>query len=75
MIARAIADFTMAIEINPRFVLAYFNRGEDRFVLGDLRGAMTDFDNAIEIDPQFEDAYYYRASAKTRLLEIIPSDC
>src|SRR6267378_173670 len=47
----AIADFTKAIEIDPRAADAYMARGDARKNKGDLDGAITDYTKAIEIDP------------------------
>src|SRR5436190_408696 len=47
----AIADCTKAIELNPRFVPAYYNRGVARASKGDLDGAIADCTKVIELDP------------------------
>ncbi|UCH19601.1 MAG: tetratricopeptide repeat protein, partial [Deltaproteobacteria bacterium] len=58
---KAISDCKKAIEINPRFVLAYNNRG---FAYSEGKGqydkAISDFDKAIEINPRFAPAYNNR---------------
>ena len=53
----ALADYNRAIQLNPRYALAYVNRGVIRSALRDSRGASADFDRAIEIDPNYAQAY------------------
>ena len=61
----AIADYTRAIEINPQYADAYYNRGTIKGRdLGDTQGAIADFSKAIQIDPQDASAYYNRGIAK-----------
>ena len=60
----AIADFTKAIEINPRYAGAYYNRGEARFGKDDPSGAIADFTKAIEINPRFAKALLRRGNAR-----------
>ncbi len=43
----AIADFTNAIKLNPKFVEAYCYRGEAKEILNDYMGAMNDFNSAL----------------------------
>ena len=63
----AIADWTKAIEIYPKYALAYYNRGLARRKLGDLKGAIADYTKAIELNPKFYQAYTNRGIA----LEIV----
>jgi tetratricopeptide (TPR) repeat protein len=48
----AIADFTQAIQLDPKFAEAYKNRGDARVKLGDKQGALVDFNKAIELNPK-----------------------
>ncbi len=57
----AIADYTTAINLNPRLVLAYNNRGNLRQHLGDWDGAIADFTTVLEINPQSPIAHNNRA--------------
>ena len=50
---RAIADYTKAIEIDPKFADAYYNRGLAYCYKQDYDRAITDYTKAIEIDPKF----------------------
>jgi protein O-mannosyl-transferase len=52
------------IEKYPRVYLAYENRGNAKYKLGDKQGALEDYDKAIEINPHSVIAYYNRGSAK-----------
>ncbi len=56
--------YDKAIELNPQFSEAYYNRGNARRASGDHQGAITDYDKAIELNPQFSGAYYNRGNAR-----------
>lgn len=51
----ALADFTKAIEIDPRYVLAYLDRGDLREKMQDLDGASADFTKVIDLKPAKSD--------------------
>jgi tetratricopeptide (TPR) repeat protein len=57
--ARAIADFTRAIALDPLGYDAYFRRGILRAVVGDTAGAIADYSEAMRLDPE-EPEYYIR---------------
>jgi tetratricopeptide (TPR) repeat protein len=63
----AIADYTKAIELNPKYGLAFYNRGVSKFALKDNSGAIADYTKAIEINPNDYDAYSNRGVAKKNL--------
>ena len=82
----AIADYTKAIEINPKYVDAYIWRGLAKHSKGDYDGAIADYTKAIEIDPKCAGAYINLGNAKyhkgdydaaiadyTRAIEINPT--
>ena len=49
----AIADYNKAIEINPQFAIAYYNRGLAKGIgLGDDQGACADFKKAASLGHQ-----------------------
>ena len=48
---RGIIEFNRAIELNPRFVLAYANRGLALLRQGKDAEAMKDFERVVELDP------------------------
>jgi tetratricopeptide (TPR) repeat protein len=41
-----------------------YNRGLDKALQGDFKGAIQDFDQALQINPQFAEAYYKRGVAR-----------
>ena len=60
---KAIADFTKAIELNPRHAEAYINRGLAYKNTGQYDQAISDCTKAIEINPRDAEAYNNRAIA------------
>jgi tetratricopeptide (TPR) repeat protein len=57
---RAIADYTKAIELDPKFARAYNNRGTVYGIKGDHDRAIADFAKAIGLDPKNANAYNNR---------------
>ncbi len=64
--SQAISDLTKAIEINPKFVQAYNNRGFAYAAQNNLTQAASDFTKAIEIDPKNADLYHSRGYIYTK---------
>jgi tetratricopeptide (TPR) repeat protein len=60
----AIADYTKAIELNPKDARAYSRRGRAKVSKGDYDAAVADCAKAIELDPRFAEAYKNRGIAK-----------
>lgn len=60
----AIADYTKAIQVNPRHEDAYFKRGVAKINLYDYYGAIADFTTVTEINPQNADAYFRMGALK-----------
>ncbi len=56
----AIGYFDMAIEIDPNYATAYFNRGTTYGDLSDYQQAIRDYDKAIELNPNLAEAYTNR---------------
>ena len=64
----AISDYTKAIEINPTYADAYYNRGNIKGrELKDNQSALLDFNKSLEIDPSNDQAYISRGVIKRRL--------
>src|SRR5262249_30212488 len=59
----AVADYSAALQHDPRFLLAYYNRGEILYERGDYEGAIADFSAMINIDPSLPAAYNHRGLA------------
>ncbi len=57
---KALSDFNKAIQLEPEFAVAYYNRAYVKCQLRDFNGAVKDYDNAIKSDPSFAEAYYNR---------------
>jgi tetratricopeptide (TPR) repeat protein len=70
----AIADYTKAIEIDPKSAVAFHGRGFSKGNLKDFRGAIEDLTKAFEIDPQNSSYYFFRGVSKIGL-EQIDSGC
>src|ERR1051325_11031464 len=60
---QAIAEFTKAIQANPKQSSFFANRGYAYFRLNKLTEATDDFSKAIELDPQNYAAYIGRGQA------------
>ncbi len=61
---KAIEYYDKAIELNPKFAAADYNRGVARMDSGDYQGAIADYDKAIELNPQSAEAYNNRGNAR-----------
>jgi len=60
-LTQAIADFTKAIELNPKYIEAYTDLGLLYAKKGNLPQALSYYSKAIEISPQNAPAYNNRA--------------
>jgi tetratricopeptide (TPR) repeat protein len=58
----ALADYNKAIDLDPKFVRGYYERGvlKER-KLNDPKGALADYDKAIDLDPNYVIAYNNRS--------------
>ena len=63
----AISDYTKAIDIDPNYSIAYFNRGFVKSKLKDYYGAISDYNKAIEHNPNHRNSYINRGIAKGNL--------
>jgi tetratricopeptide (TPR) repeat protein/serine/threonine protein kinase len=59
---QALADFNLAIQLDPKYAAAYYNRGNVYSKQGKLDQALADFNKAIELDPKDATNYLHRAS-------------
>lgn len=60
----AVADYSKAIELNPKHTEAYYNRGRAYSVKGDFAAAIADYSKVIELDAKHAGAYYNRGSGR-----------
>jgi tetratricopeptide (TPR) repeat protein len=60
---RAIADYSEAIRLDPKYVNAYYARAFVYHAKGDYDRAITDFNEALRLDPKYALAYYNRGLA------------
>jgi tetratricopeptide (TPR) repeat protein len=60
---RAIASFTEAIRLDPKYVPAYVNRGNIYKSKGDCDKAIADYNESIRLDPNHVPAYINRGLA------------
>lgn len=60
---QAISDFTRAIELNPKFGIAYYHRAYAHFEQLQWDKAIADYTRVIELEPKFELAYNERGNA------------
>jgi tetratricopeptide (TPR) repeat protein len=74
---KALEDGDRAIELNPRFVDAYFRRGLTYAELGDLELSMLDYGTAIDINPQYVNAYIQRSWIyfRQKKYQLAKADC
>ena len=63
--AESLADFDKAIELDPKFVKPYFNRGVRKADDSDYDGAIADFTKVIELEPNNITALQQRSNAFT----------
>ena len=63
----AIADYDIAIRLNPDYADAYNNRGNAKHKIGQHNPSIADYDMAIRLNPDYADAYNNRGKAKHKL--------
>ena len=64
---KAIEDFNMAIEFNPKYAKAYRNRGNVHFKLNQYEKAIEDYKKAMGLNPNLAEAYNNRGLAYHKL--------
>jgi tetratricopeptide (TPR) repeat protein len=68
--SEALVNYNKAIELDPKYVIAYHDRGwlkHDK--LNDVAGALTDYNKAIELDPEFANAYHCRGQLRAEKIK------
>jgi tetratricopeptide (TPR) repeat protein len=60
--AKAIADFSQAIKLNPKYVPAYINRGLIWETIHEYEKTIADFNEAIKLEPKYAAAYNNRGT-------------
>ena len=63
----AIADYDMAIQLNPDHTDAYNNRGRAKHKLGQYAAAIADYTAAIQLKPDYSYTYIRRGFVKEKL--------
>jgi len=59
----ALADYTRAVEANPRYLKGYLRRGGMCLLLGRTAEAIVDYDQSLRLSPGNSDALFFRALA------------
>lgn len=67
-------DYDKAVELDTKYVDAYFQRGFAKFELKDYQGAISDYDKVIELDPLHIAAYNSRSIAKREAGDNVGAD-
>jgi serine/threonine protein kinase len=60
---KAIANYTQALQLDPRYAVAYYNRGLTYDDLEQYDKAIADYDQTLQLDPRYAKAYYSRGNA------------
>ena len=60
---QAISAYNKALEINPRFALAYYSRGLAYARMGQYDQAISNYNKALELNPKYAGAYNNRGNA------------
>jgi tetratricopeptide (TPR) repeat protein len=64
----AIADYNLALQLHPKFEVAYVCRSLDRLDMGeDIYAALRDIDTAIQLSPRDSHSYIVRGEIKVLL--------
>jgi serine/threonine protein kinase/lipoprotein NlpI len=62
--ARAIEDYTQAINTNPADIDAYANRGDAHSAVGNKKEAFEDYTQAINLNPEDANIYFQRGNVR-----------
>lgn len=64
MTEQAIADYSVAVQVDPQNSEAYYKRGKLFYVTGRMRLAANDFTQALLFNPDLHEARYYKQVAE-----------
>ena len=67
MTEQAIADYSMAVQVDPQNSEAYYKRGKLFYITGKMRLAANDFTQALVFNPGLPEARYYKQVAEEGL--------
>lgn len=62
MVKLAISQYSRAIQYDPNFGAAYYNRGYSYYLVGQFDRAQSDFSTVIQLDPYNDRAYFMKGS-------------
>jgi tetratricopeptide (TPR) repeat protein len=65
----AVEDYSAAIDADPDFIIAYFNRGLCLLSKDNFDDAIEDFEDIIEIDPNHKESYYQLSVISIKIQE------
>ena len=63
----AIAAYDNAIELDPQYAFAYYNRGNAYYMQEKYAEAIADYDRALALSPQLENAQKFRKISQDQL--------
>lgn len=66
-LADVLADFDRVIELSPMTAMAWFNKGNILFEMGDYTSALAAYTRAVELQPDMGEAFYNRGYVYLRL--------
>jgi tetratricopeptide (TPR) repeat protein len=66
---REIETYTQAIQLNPNYAKAYYNRALTHQRLGELESAIADYSESLRLNPEYARAYHNRGIARAHVGE------
>jgi tetratricopeptide (TPR) repeat protein len=64
---KALADFTAALQVDPKYVPALIARAEENYAHGQLPASLEDYSRVIQVDPSNATAYFERGNVLSDL--------
>ncbi len=62
MLKLAVSQYSRAVQSDPNYAQAYYNRGYSYYLLEQFNRAQSDFSTVIQLDPYNDKAYFMKAS-------------